>query len=68
MIWMCMMSYDVGVCEKRMNNVNYIDMLEQVLELSVVQFYDTTKDTTFSKTKLLTTQFTKLLVGSRTIK
>lgn len=62
------MSYDVGVCEKRMNNVNYIDMLEQVLELSVVQFYDTTKDTTFSKTKLLTTQFTKLLVGSRTIK
>lgn len=68
MIWMSMMSYDVGVCEKRMNNVNYIDMLEQVLELSVVQFYDTTKDTTFSKTKLLTTQFTKLLVGSRTIK
>lgn len=44
MIWGSMTSQGVGemyVCEGRMNAVKYIDMLEQVLEPSVVKFYDT---------------------------
>lgn len=50
MIWGCMTSQGVGevyVCEGRMNNVKYINMLEEVLEPSVVKFYDTVEEDFF---------------------
>lgn len=43
MIWGCMTAQGVGevhLCEGRMNGARYIDMLEEVLEPSIVQFYN----------------------------
>lgn len=43
MIWGCMTAQGVGevcVCEGRMNSTRYIQMLEEVLEPSVVRFFD----------------------------
>lgn len=43
MIWGCMTAQGVGeihLCDGRMNGVRYINMLEEVLEASIVRFFD----------------------------
>lgn len=47
MIWGCMTANGVGevyVCEGRMNSSRYIDMLEEVLEPSIVKLFDSDEE------------------------
>lgn len=47
MIWGCMTAYGLGeahVCEERMSGVRFIKMLKEVLEASIVKFYDMESD------------------------
>lgn len=69
MIWGCMTSQGVGevcVCEGRTNNAKYINMLEEVLEPSVIKFYSTVEDDFFFNTTTpLATRPVKLSRGLR---